>query len=289
MFRLQNTIVFVICQQNFEKNLCNIVYKQDEFTYGHFYVIVIRNMLRKEKNMFEYILFDLDGTLTDPKVGITTCVQYALKHFGIDEPDNDKLTPFIGPPLTDSYKDFYGFTDEQAQIGLVKYRERFSTIGWMENEIYPGMEDMLKMLHEKGIKLAVASSKPRVFVEKILDYFHIQQYFAVVSGAELDGSRNNKQAVMKEAFVRLGIIKGVEADDITDDNYAMTDDELAQIASVKCAMVGDRKFDVNGAKALGVTSVAVSYGYAPEGELEACEPDYLVDTVEELGKVLAQD
>ena len=159
----------------------------------------------------------------------------------------------------------------------------------MENEIYPGMEEMLKMLHEKGIKLAVASSKPRVFVEKILDYFHIRQYFDVASGAELDGTRNNKQAVMKEAFVRLGIIKGLNPDEITDDNYVMTEDELGQIASVSCAMVGDRKFDVNGAKALGVVSVAVSYGYAPEGELEACVPDYLVDTVEELGTVLAQD
>ena len=239
--------------------------------------------------MFEYILFDLDGTLTDPKVGITTCVQYALKHFGIEEPDNDKLTPFIGPPLTDSYKEFYGFTDEQAHIGLEKYRERFSTIGWMENEIYPGMEEMLKMLYDKGIKLAVASSKPKVFVEKILDYFHIREYFTVVSGAELDGSRNNKQAVMKEAFVRLGIISGVKAEEITDENYAMTKEELEQIGSVTCAMVGDRKFDVNGARAWGVTSVAVSYGYAPEGELEACEPDYLVDSVEELGKVLAQE
>lgn len=239
--------------------------------------------------MFEYVLFDLDGTLTDPKVGITTCVQHALKHFGIEEPDNDKLTPFIGPPLTDSFKEFYGFDDEQAQMGLVKYRERFSTIGWKENEIYPGMEDMLKGLYEKGIKLAVASSKPRVFVEKILEYFNIREYFAVVCGAELDGSRNSKPAVMKEVFVRLGIVTDVDADSITDDNCALTEKELSQIASVSCAMVGDRKFDVNGAKALKVTSVAVSYGYAPEGELEACEPDYLVDTVEELGKVLGQE
>lgn len=239
--------------------------------------------------MFEFILFDLDGTLTDPKVGITTCVQHALKAFGIEEPDNDKLTPFIGPPLTDSFKEFYGFTDEQAQMGLVKYRERFSTVGWMENAIYPGMEEMLKMLYEKGIKLAVASSKPRVFVEKILEYFHIREYFAVVCGAELDGSRNSKQAVMKEVFVRLGIVTDVEADSITDENCAMTAEELAQIAAVSCAMVGDRKFDVNGAKALKVTSVAVTYGYAPEGELEACGPDYLVDTVEELGEILGQE
>ena len=94
---------------------------------------------------------------------------------------------------------------------------------------------------------------------------------------------------MKEAFVRLGIVTDVDADSITDENCVMTEEELEQIASVSCAMVGDRKFDVNGAKALGVTSVAVSYGYAPEGELETCEPDYLVHTVEELGKILAQD
>ena len=174
-------------------------------------------------------------------------------------------------------------------MGLVKYRERFSTIGWKENEIYPGMEDMLKGLYDKGIKLAVASSKPRVFVEKILELFNIREYFKVVCGAELDGSRNSKPAVMKEAFVRLGIVTDVDADSITDENCTLTEKELEQIASVSCAMVGDRKFDVNGAKALKVTSVAVSYGYAPEGELEACGPDYLVDTVEELGKVLGQD
>lgn len=238
--------------------------------------------------MFEYIMFDLDGTLTDPKIGITTCVQYALSHFGIEEPDLDKLTPFIGPPLVDSYKEFYGFTDEQAQIGLTKYRERFSKIGWLENEIYPGMADMLKMLHEKGIRLAVASSKPEVFVEKILEHFEIREYFDVVAGAALDSSRNDKKTVMKDAFGRLGIIK-ISADENTDEKFVLTEEEKKQIASVSCAMVGDRKFDVDGAKAFGVTSVAVSYGFAPEGELEACKPDYLVDTVNELGTILAQE
>lgn len=238
--------------------------------------------------MFDFILFDLDGTLTDPKAGITTCVQYALKHFGIEEPDNDKLTPFIGPPLTDSFKEFYGFDDEQAQMGLVKYRERFSTIGWKENEIYPGMEEMLKDLYDKGIKLAVASSKPKVYVEKILEYFHIREYFAEVAGAELDGSRNNKSVIMKDAFGRLGIID-YKPEENTDESFFLTEEEKKQIGSKKCAMVGDRKFDIDGAKTFGVTSVAVSYGYAPEGELEACGPDYLVDTVEELGKVLGQE
>ena len=238
--------------------------------------------------MFQYILFDLDGTLTDPKVGITTCVQHALSYFEIEEPDNNKLTAFIGPPLADSFKEYYNFTDEQANIGIEKYRERFATVGWMENEIYPGMEELLKELHEKGIKLAVASSKPQLFVNKILEYFHIHQYFDVVSGADLDGLRNSKQAIMKEAFVKLGIITGISPEEISDENWILTEDEKNQITAISqsCAMVGDRKFDVNGAKTFGVTSVAVSYGYAPEGELEACKPDYLVHTVEELGEVL---
>ncbi len=239
--------------------------------------------------MFQYILFDLDGTLTDPKVGITTCVQYALKSFGIEENDLDKLTPFIGPPLMDSYKEFYGFTEEQAQIGVEKYRERFSKIGWMENEIYPGVLDMLKILTDKGVKLAVASSKPEVYVEKILKHFGIYEYFSVVAGASLDGSRIDKNAVMRYAFEKMGILKCREVEDAsisaTEENL-LSQDEKEILKSCHCAMVGDRKFDVEGAKTFGVTSVAVAYGYAPEGELEKCEPDYLVKTIAELQDVL---
>ena len=106
----------------------------------------------------EYLLFDLDGTLTDPKLGITTCVQYALKAFGIDEPDLDRLEPFIGPPLLDSFKEFYGFDDEKAQAAIEKYRERFRDKGIFENEIYRGVPDMLKKLKQRGLHLGVASS-----------------------------------------------------------------------------------------------------------------------------------
>ena len=237
--------------------------------------------------MFEYILFDLDGTLTDPKVGITSCVQYALKSFGIEEADLDKLTPFIGPPLIDSYKEFYGLTDEQAQIGVEKYRERFSTTGWLENEIYPGMADMLKALCDKGVKLAVASSKPEVFVEKILDHFQIREYFTVAAGASLDASRNDKKAVMRYAFECLGILNRTESVwDNEERKCYVTEAEKVKLSECNCAMVGDRKFDVEGAKEFGVVSVAVTYGYAPDGELEECEPDYIVNTVEELQELL---
>ena len=125
---------------------------------------------------YQYLLFDLDGTITDPKVGITTCVQYALEHFGIHEPDNDKLEPFIGPPLQDSFEQFYHMDAETAKQAVAKYRERFQTVGLYENEIYDGMADLLKTLKEGGCRLAVASSKPTVFVKKILEHFDVVQY-----------------------------------------------------------------------------------------------------------------
>ena len=128
---------------------------------------------------YQYLLFDLDGTITDPKVGITTCVQYALEHFGIHEPDNDKLEPFIGPPLQDSFEQFYHMDAETAKQAVAKYRERFQTVGLYENEIYDGMADLLKTLKEGGCRLAVASSKPTVFVKKILEHFDVAQYFDV--------------------------------------------------------------------------------------------------------------
>jgi phosphoglycolate phosphatase len=120
---------------------------------------LIAKLEMRRKDMFDYILFDLDGTLTNSKEGITKSVQYALKAFGINEPDLDKLEPFIGPPLMDSFKDFYGFNDEAAKKAVEKYRERFTDIGIFENEVYPGIKEMLAELKNKGKKLAVASSK----------------------------------------------------------------------------------------------------------------------------------
>lgn len=136
---------------------------------------------------YQYLLFDLDGTITDPKVGITTCVQYALEHFGIHEPDNDKLEPFIGPPLQDSFEQFYHMDAETAKQAVAKYRERFQTVGLYENEIYDGMADLLKTLKEGGCRLAVASSKPTVFVKKfwsILMWYSILMWWSEVNWME---------------------------------------------------------------------------------------------------------
>ena len=127
--------------------------------------------------MYRYILFDLDGTISDPKVGICTSFQYALSKMGIDEPDIDKLEPVIGPPLRDSFKDLYGMSDEDAEKATAFYRERFSDVGKFENEIYPGIPELLRDLKKKGRTVAIASSKPTVFVEDILKHFEIREYF----------------------------------------------------------------------------------------------------------------
>lgn len=221
--------------------------------------------------MFEYILFDLDGTLTDPKMGITKSVQYALADFGIDEPDLDKLEPFIGPPLKDSFMEFYGFSEQDAERAIAKYRERFTVTGIFENEIYPHIPEMLKHLHESGKRLSIASSKPTELVERILDHFEIKQYFDCVVGSEMDGRRSKKEEVVEEALAQL-----------------LPNELDREIIKEKTAMVGDRKFDIEGAKAFGLTSVGVSFGYAQEGELEKAGADYIVDTVEELEALLGQ-
>ena len=219
--------------------------------------------------MKEYLLFDLDGTLTDPKLGITTCVQYALHSFGIEEPDLDKLEPFIGPPLKDSFMQFYNMEEKQAEAAVDKYRERFQDIGLFENEIYAGIKEMLRTLKKKGMHLAVASSKPTVFVERILEHFKIRKYFEVVVGSELDGRRVNKDEVVQEALSQLFAGGIVERD--------------------KVYMIGDRKFDIEGARAQGVESIGVSYGYGSIEELKEAKADYIVRTVGELENLLYRE
>lgn len=219
--------------------------------------------------MFQYILFDLDGTLTDPKIGITSSVQYALRALGIEEPSLDKLEPFIGPPLADSFREFYSLDEEQTTSAVEKYRERFKDQGIYESEIYPGIAEMLAALKAGGKTLAIASSKPTPFVERILDYFEIRTYFDHIAGSNLDGTHSRKEEVVEEALRRMLPAK-------------MAPDEKRTTV----VMVGDRRFDIEGAKEHGITSIGVSFGYAPEGELEQAGADHIVDTVEALEKLL---
>ncbi|EOS59432.1 HAD hydrolase, family IA [Firmicutes bacterium M10-2] len=204
------------------------------------------------------LIFDLDGTLTDPKEGITGSVQYALRSFGIDE-ELDQLTPFIGPPLIDSFRNFYGFDEEKARQAVNKYRERFSKIGMYENKVYPKIFEMLKILKEKGLRLAVGSSKPEIYVKQILRYFDLEKYFDVIVGSCLDGSRVDKYEIIQEVWKRLGKDKNT-------------------------IMIGDRIFDRDGARKAKVSFIGVKYGYAQKGELD--DVKYLADDVEELTEIL---
>lgn len=218
--------------------------------------------------MKKYILFDLDGTLTDPKEGITTCVQYALASFGIEEPDLDKLEPFIGPPLKESFMNFYQLSEEDAEKAVEKYRERFTDTGIFENQLYGGIHDLLRSLKGAGMHLAVASSKPTVFVERILKHFKIDTYFEAVVGSELDGTRVDKMQVIHAALKKM---------------FGDT-----PIAYDQVFMVGDRKFDIQGAKSYHIESVGVTYGYGSREELEGAKAEHIVDSVGELKRFLLQ-
>ncbi|MGN0660941.1 MAG: HAD family hydrolase [Oscillospiraceae bacterium] len=211
----------------------------------------------------KYVLFDLDGTLTDPKEGITKCVQYALFHFGIDEPCLDNLEKFIGPPLDESFSEFYGFDTEKAWQAIEKYRERFADVGKFENKVFDGIPDMLASLKENGCMLAVATSKPEFFAAEILEKFGLAEYFDCIKGAALDGTKSVKKDIIKLVIDEMGI----------------NDLSLA-------VMVGDRLHDIVGAHEVGMKCVGVRFGYAEEGELERYGADYIADTVEDLGRLL---
>jgi len=212
-------------------------------------------------------LFDLDGTLTDPKEGITKSVRHALNHYGIQVDDLDNLTPFIGPPLTDSYKKYYGFSDEQAWEGVLVYREYFSERGWHENKEYPGIKEMLDALKAAGKVLLVATSKPEEFAGKILEYFGMAGYFDFIGGADMGETRVRKADVIRYVLEQYGLDASPET--------------LA-----RCVMVGDREHDVLGARECGMDCVGVLYGYGDRQEMDGCRPAWTADTVDELKDLL---
>lgn len=213
--------------------------------------------------MYDIILFDLDGTLTDPQIGITRCVQYALSKMGIVENDLDKLIPFIGPPLLQSFRESYGLSEEQAVQAIGYYRERFSTVGLYENAVFPGIPRLLAQLREQSKTLLVATSKPTVFSVTILEHFGLSAYFQSIIGSNLDGTRVEKNEVIEYALAQL-------------DKYD----------AQRIIMVGDRKHDIIGARKNGIAVAAVGYGYGTREELVEANPDYLVQTVEDLTVLL---
>ncbi len=210
----------------------------------------------------EYIFMDLDGTISDPKEGITKAVAHALSYYGIQVENLDTLEKFIGPPLLDSFRDFYGFSEDRSREAIEKYREYFGSQGLFENVLYDGMRELLSEAVSLGKKLVIATSKPEVYTEKILKYFDIEKYFLFAAGSTLDGSRSKKGDVIRYALDSL------------------------KIRADQAVMVGDRKHDVIGAKENGLYSIGVLYGYGDRKELETAGADCIVTDVEELKEKL---
>lgn len=212
---------------------------------------------------YQVIIFDLDGTLSNSKEGITKSVQYALSRLGIKEEDLNSLEHFIGPPLTDELIRTYGMSEEDAQKGLEYYRERYVPVGIYETEIYPGTEEMFKELKRSGKIIALATSKPQEMAEEVLRFLKIKQYFDVVMGAELHGPRQSKQAVLEALF-----------------------DKLELKDKSKYIMIGDTCFDIDGAKAVGIASMGVSYGFGDKNEMLEHGAMYVVDRADEITRLL---
>lgn len=212
--------------------------------------------------MFDYILFDLDGTLTDPFDGISKCIIYALEALGMTVPDPKALESFIGPPLFDQFKAQYGFTDSRAEQAVKKYRERYSAVGWKECTLISGTRELLKKLKESGLKIALATSKPEKFAKNILEHFGIIEYFDFIGGAEMEhGGRNKKEDIISYVLQGLGVR-----------------DKSAAV------MVGDRFYDIEGARANGIKTIAFLGGYGSLEEFKRHGAYHIASDMEEVGK-----
>ena len=202
------------------------------------------------------VFFDLDGTLTDPKIGITRCIQHALGELDCAVPETDALLWCIGPPLVESFTQLVG--PAHADAAVAAYRERFAEVGWRENTPYAGIATTLAQLRDQGVPLYVATSKPHVYAGKILEHFELQQYFRALYGAELDGTRSAKTDLLAHALVDTG-----------------------QDAST-AIMIGDRLHDMRGALANGMQTIGVSYGYGSIDELQSAGAQQIAHSPAEL-------
>lgn len=213
--------------------------------------------------MFTHILFDLDGTLTDPAEGIFRSLRHTLLQFGLQEVDEKRLKSFIGPPLYESFRTMYGFNEQQVQEAVGYYRAHHAQDITYGNKVIPGIMDLLLRLHNEGKNLYVATTKMSDFAHRVLTSFQLECFFTQVVGSNPDGTRTAKREIIGE------ILKSIPQDERNG-----------------VVMIGDTKYDLIGAKANGVKSIAVTYGYGSEAELRHENPEYLVHTVAELDRFL---
>jgi len=209
------------------------------------------------------VLFDLDGTLTDPKLGITRSIQHALRKRGLPVPDADALAPCIGPPLEQSFRERFGLSPDDARSAVADYREYFEPHGMYENAVYPGIQELLAGLRAGGVRLAVATSKPTLYAERILAHFALAEHFEHVVGSFLDGRRVEKAELVADA---LALLDGVPRE--------------------RAVLVGDRRHDIAGARANGIAAIGVGYGYGTREELEGAGAERVAESVAALGRLL---
>lgn len=218
----------------------------------------------KTEGMYQTILFDLDGTLTDSGPGITNSVAYALEKFGITVEDRTTLNPFVGPPLLESFAKYFGFSEERGREALGYYREYYQEKGIFENSVYEGIRGLLRELKKAGKTVVLATSKPEVFAVQIMEHFQLAEYFDVIAGASFDETRVEKSDVIRYALSRLDSVE-----------------------EKKTVMVGDRENDVRGARENGLPCIGVLYGYGSREELETAGAACIAESVQELGELLA--
>ncbi|AYC30898.1 HAD family hydrolase [Pseudomonas cavernae] len=212
---------------------------------------------------YPHILFDLDGTLTDPREGITRSVQFALAKLGIDEPDLRRLEHFIGPPLLQCFMASYGFDEARAWQAVGFYRERFSVSGLYENRVFEGVNELLELLNGQGRSLYIATSKPSLFAREIARHFGFARHFKLIYGSELDGTRTDKVELLA---------------------HLLAEERLEPTSAL---MIGDRKHDLIGARRNGLDCAAVGYGFGSHAELAAEAPTYHFATLDELHRAFA--
>ena len=219
--------------------------------------------------MYKYVFFDLDGTITEPEEGIINGVLYALSRFGITVEDRTTLYPYIGPPLRDSFRDYHGLSEEDTEQAILYYREYYSTKGIYQNDIMPGMEQAFRILRKHGCHLYVATSKPELYAKQILEHLKLDGYFDIIAGSTFDKARDTKAAVIEY------LITSIAANQIK----PVVDDII---------MVGDRKFDVLGAREFGIDTIGVLFGYGSKEEFDACACRYVAADAKEMVQMILQ-
>ena len=210
-------------------------------------------------------LFDLDGTLTDPGIGITNSVMYALRKLGLPVPPREELYAFVGPPLTQSFVRLCGVREEDAPLAIAYYREYFGPKGILENEIYPGIPELLAEIREGGGKIILATAKPLAFAERIVEHFGIRHCFDHLAGNDMSEKYKKKSALIEDALAAAGIPPGNKKD---------------------CVMVGDRSHDIEGAREAGIAGIGVLYGYGSREELTDSGADFIAADVGELREII---